>query len=346
MAKDKETIDLSKLAKILVAKKRRFYIVWGITFIVSTFIIFSVPRYYSSSVKLAPEMDNSMASGTLGSLASSFGFDLADFQTSDAISPLLYPDLMTDNGFVTSLFPTQVVSSDLQIDTTYYAYLKNYQKIPWWSKITAFVMKLLKGSSSSSSTSGELDPYYLSKIDNDIANAIRANITFNVDKKTGVITITTKAQDPLICKTLADTTQMHLQKYITEYRTKKARIDAEYYSLLTSQAKDEYNKARLAYSSYTDANQNAVLQSVASKIGDLENDMQLKFNNYTAYNAQLQAAYAKIQERTPAFTILKGAEVPTRPAGPKRMIFVIAMMFLATFVTGVITSRHYLIHFL
>jgi hypothetical protein len=42
----------------------------------------------------------------------------------------------------------------------------------------------------------------------------------------------------------------------------------------------------------------------------------------------LEAAKAKVQDRTPAFTIIEGAAVPVKPAGPKRMIFVIGMMFL------------------
>ena len=46
-------------------------------------------------------------------------------------------------------------------------------------------------------------------------------------------------------------------------------------------------------------------------------------------NNQLQAAKAKIQERTPAFTMLQNASVPTKPEGPKRMIFVLVMTFLA-----------------
>jgi uncharacterized protein involved in exopolysaccharide biosynthesis len=52
-------------------------------------------------------------------------------------------------------------------------------------------------------------------------------------------------------------------------------------------------------------------------------------------NTQLQAAIAKIQERTPAFTVIKGAEVPIKPSGPKRMIFVLGMLFL-TFLATVI----------
>ena len=72
-----------------------------------------------------------------------------------------------------------------------------------------------------------------------------------------------------------------------------------------------------------------VLESYRAKQTDLENDMQLKYNTYTTLMTQYQMAKAKVQERTPAFTLLKGAAVPIKPAGPKRMLFVAGMCLLA-----------------
>ena len=72
-----------------------------------------------------------------------------------------------------------------------------------------------------------------------------------------------------------------------------------------------------------------VLESYRAKQNDLENDMQLKYNTYTTLMTQYQMAKAKVQERTPAFTLLKGAAVPIKPAGPKRMLFVAGMCLLA-----------------
>jgi uncharacterized protein involved in exopolysaccharide biosynthesis len=119
-----------------------------------------------------------------------------------------------------------------------------------------------------------------------------------------------------------------LQVFITNYRTQKARHDVEYYKSLTAKTKADYEKARRLYGSYSDANMDLVLESVRSKQNDLENDMQLKFNAYTAMVTQLQAAEAKLRERTPAFTMLQGASVPIKPAKPRRMIFVLAITML------------------
>ena len=134
-----------------------------------------------------------------------------------------------------------------------------------------------------------------------------------------------------------------LQDFITEYRTNKARTDLEYYRKLRDEAKLNYEKARRLYGSYADANSEVVLESYRAKQNDLENDMQLKYNNYTAMVTQYQAAKAKVQERTPAFTMLKGANVPIRPAGPKRMLFVVAMLLLATIAISIYAIKDIII---
>jgi capsule polysaccharide export protein KpsE/RkpR len=271
--------------------------------------------------------------GALGNLAQSFGIDLNNMSSGDAISPLLYPDLMGDNGFVARLFNIRIKTADDSLHTTYYDYLDKHQKKSPWEKPVNWVMSLIpkdepvgggKGSS-------EFDPYHMSKHDTDIAGAIRSCINITVDKQTAVITISVKAQDPLVCKTLADSVRTHLQEFITEYRTKKALVDLEYYQKLAADAKADYEKARRLYGSYADANTDLVLESFRAKQEDLENDMQLKYNTYTMMSSQLQNARAKVQERTPAFTTVVGASVPVKPSEPKRMLFVLGMMFLTFF---------------
>lgn len=309
--------------KKIWAKKRLFYRTLPIAFLLACIYIFSLPRFYTSDTKLAPEMENSLGNGSLSSIASSLGFDIGEMQTTDAITPLLYPDLMEDNGFITSLFNIKVKSKNGDINTSYYNYLANLQKKPWWKAIFSFHKEEYNAK--------VIDAYNLTKKDDDIATDIREKISLHVNSKSGVISITVQDQDPFICKSMADSVRDKLQAYITNYRTNKARTDYEYYKRLTLDAKQEYEKTRRQYSSMADASTHISLKSVELKMEDLENDMQLKFNTYSNLNNQLQAAKAKVQERTPAFTILKGAAVPVKPAGPKRMIFV-AVITLLTFI--------------
>lgn len=338
--KELEVIDLRQVFSKIWQRKMLFVKVLPIVFILSCLYIICIPRTYTTNTKMAPELDNPMSGGTLGDIASSLGFNIGDMQTSDAITPLLYPDLMEDNKFVCDLFNIKVVSKDGEIKTTYYEYLKKYQKHPWWNKMTAPIKQFFAPKEDSIvNKNKQFNPYLLSKKDDAIVEAIRNNITLNIDKKTGVISINTKAQDPLICKTLADSVRTKLQAFITEYRTSKARTDLEYYRKLMEEAKASYERARRLYGSYADANNEVILESYRAKQNDLENDMQLKYNNYTAMVTQYQAAKAKVQERTPAFTMIKGASVPIKPSGPKRMLFVLGMTILAFFTTAFYVVR-------
>lgn len=196
--------------------------------------------------------------------------------------------------------------------------------MPWWSlkneKKSAKIDLLLYRYKNR-----KINPYMLSKEEEDVFESIRSNLSLKVDHKNGVITITAIDQSPYVCKLLCEHVRQKLQDFITKYRTNKARRDYLYYSRLTVDAKAKYEKARKIYGSYADANSDVMLESYISKRNDLENDMQLKYNSYTSLLAQQEAAQAKIQERTPAFTILKGAELPTKPFAPKRMMFVFIM---------------------
>ncbi len=323
-------IDLVQIFKKVSARKRLFLITLPVAFVLSSLYIICIPRYYITDIKLAPEVENPMSGGTLGSIASTFGFDLSAMQSTDAISPMLYPDLMEDNGFVTKFFDFKVESADGEIKANYHDYLLYHQQHPWWAYVTQWLRDLMpkKKEQTVVSGDGQFNPYVLPKTEDDVVEAIKSKITLDVDKKTGVITATIKDQDRLICKTIADSVRSQLQAFITDYRTNKARVDLEYYKKLAAEAKHDYERARQLYGSYSDANTDVVLQSFRSKQDDLENDMQLKFNTYSVLSTQLQQAKAKVQERTPAFTLLKGANVPIKPAGPKRMLFVLGMLFL------------------
>lgn len=344
--KEKEIIDLRVIFSKIWAKKKIYYIVLPIVFILSCAYIFCIPRTYTSSLSLAPEMNNSSnLGGTIGSLASSFGIDLGSMETTDAINPMLYPDLMEDNGFVVGLFDIKVATADGSVKCSFFDYLTKHQEYPFWAKGISSLKKLFAKEEEEVKVKGgaKRDPYMLSKKQDDVASAIRKGISISIDKKTAVITISTEAQDPLVCKTLADSVKERLQVFITNYRTSKARVDEQYYKTLASEAKSEYERARQLYGSYADANTDVILTSMRAKQEDLENDMQLKYNAYTAMMTQYQAAKAKVQERTPAFTIVKGAAVPIKATGPKRMIFVLGMCFLVIILLSIYSIRDLII---
>lgn len=337
----RKVIDLGMIASRLWEKRKVFFKIWPVVFVLSCIWIFPEPRFYTCDVSLAPEAsDASLSGGGLSSIASSFGINIGSMNNQDAIYPMLYPDLFESPEFVVSLFDINVKSDDGEVDTDYYTYLKTHTKknalkkpfndaIRWVKSL--FVTK--KGSAAGEPS--KVNPFRMSEDDYSIYTHVKDNVQCAHDKKTDVISITVVDQDPLVCATLADSVMHRLQDFIVMYRTSKARLDVDYYQHLVDSTRVEYEQSAAKYGRYCDSHKDPFLQGVILQREELEADMSIKLNTYTAMQTQLQAMKAKVQERTPAFTTLKSATVPIKPAGPKRMIFVAAMLFLATIATSV-----------
>ena len=300
-------------------------------------VAFSIPRIYKSSVMLAPESTGGASlSSSLSSMASLVGLSKGMMGGDDAIFPEIYPDVMQSTDFLVSLFPVKVESRDGKINCDYYTYLLKKQKISWLDIPKVHIAKWMKKfkkedmgrPKGSVSDSTEVDPFYLTMEQSDVAKCIAGNISCSVDKKTSVITIEVTDQDPLIAASLADTLMNRLQVFITDYRTKKAVRDCEYIRNLYVAAKADYTEARREYAAFCDANQDVVLQEIQSEQEEMENEMQLKYNIYTQLTEQLQMAQAKVQERTPVYTIVQNASVATKHSNKPKVLILAAFLFV------------------
>jgi len=239
-------IDFGKIWNDLRKYKRLYVKVLGITAILAVIITLSLPNYYNCTVKLSPEMSGMSSTSGLASLASSFGVDIggAMGKSTDAIFPTLYPDLMNSVDFKTSLFNVTVTieGKDGEKDRTmlYYDYLRDEQKKPWWTAALEGGFKLFGEKKEDT----KINPFRLTKEQYGIVKFLDSRVSCAVDKKTMVISINVTDQDPVICANMADTVKNRLQKFITDYRTNKARVDLEYNKKIYQETKVRYEKAR------------------------------------------------------------------------------------------------------
>ena len=337
MEDQEPSIDYGKLLKDMLKYKKLYYKVLGLTFVIASIIALSIPNYFKCTVTLSPEMSGSKSSGGLAALASSFGVNLkgALGNSTEALFPTLYPDLMNSTEFKSGLFTIPVtiegdsVKGTVDRTMTYYDYLKDEWKLPWWSAAIRGTVKWLVSLFKEEKESTDIDPFRLTKEQTEIVKTIDKNIVCDVDKKTMVISIEVTDQDPVICATMADSIKMRLQKAITDYRTSKARVDLEYNKKMYAEAKERYEKASDAYVRYADGNQKVFLENVRQKISKLEDEMQLQRTIYRQLAGQVQQAEMQVQEATPAFTTLQNATVPIKKDGPKRKNIVLVFLFLA-----------------
>lgn len=330
---EESSIDFAKIFKDLLKHKMLYVKVLPVAFVLAAIYALAQPNYYNCTVKLSPEMSGSKSTSGLASLASSFGVNLGTTGVgTEALFPTLYPDLMNSVDFKTSLFHVPVTiegdkeAGEADRTMSYYDYLTKEQKTTWWSAGIKAALSIFKSDEEKVET---LDPFRLTKKQSEVVKTIDKKVVCDVDKKTMVITISVTDQNPVIAATMADTVKTRLQKFITDYRTSKVRVDLEYSKKICAETKARYEKARQLYAEFMDANNDIILATVRQKQTDLENEMQLQYNAYQQVAAQLLAAEAKVQEETPAFTTLQSATVPVLKAGPKRAQMCIIFVFLA-----------------
>ena len=322
--KSEASIDFGAIGAAIKKNKKLYYKTLGVALVLAVIIGFSLPKTYNCKILLAPETGGGNSNlGGLATLASSFGVNIgAGSQGGDAIKPDVYPDLMKSVDFKTSLFPIKVKRKEDKKTMSYYDYLKYEWKEPWWKDW--FGLRAPKPQKDTLVNTFELTGEQAR-----IAGLAIKNVECKIDKKSNLISIDVTAQDPYVAAQLADSVKNRLQDFLTAYRTKKARYDLEYALKLNKQAKKDYERARLLYSEYVDANQEMFLLSAQQKQNDLENEMQLQYNNFTATSAQVLAAKAKVQETTPSFTTIQSATVPLGPSGPNKTLIMFVCLFLA-----------------
>ena len=342
---DKEALDIKLLIAKLWQSKSLYIKTLPVILVVAALWIFVQPRYYKCTIQLAPETANESAMGGLSSIASSFGVNLGAINSVDAIYPMIYPNVVSSSDFLVNLFNIEIETIDGEVKTTYYKYLKEHQKVSIWSVPFIAIRKAIKNILPSNNVQnpnkkeGVFDAFWLSTDDNVILGKISENVKCEVDQEFQIVSITVTDQDRLVCATIADSVMVRLQKYITEYRTSKYKNDLTYYTKLTEEARLQYDKACEDYSKYADSHLNVAMKRASTNIMKLENRMQQAYTTYNAFLMQMQTASAKVQEKTPAFTIIQGASVPEKPAGPKRMLFCLGMMVLTVIVISVYILR-------
>ena len=222
---ESSSIDFGKILKDLKKHRKLYYKVLPIAFVIAVIYTLSLPNYYLCTVKLSPEMSGRRNS-SMSQLAAAFGmtgsarmnFD----EATEALFPTVYPELMNSVAFRTTLFPVKVHRVKSKKIMTYFDYLEQDQRAPWWTSIKSGVMnvimypfKALFGDDEKQVVDDDkVNPFRLTKKQMAIAKSIDKRIVCDVDKKSMIITINVIDQDPLIAATMADSAQVRLQDFI------------------------------------------------------------------------------------------------------------------------------------
>ena len=329
------SIDWMGILKKLLKRWKFIFLVTFIFSVLGVFAALTMTRKYEVTMTLAPELQN-RTSSSMSALASMLGGSAAMMNsTPDALNITLFPEISESTPFLCSFFNmpvTRYVTPEKALEgvtvdtTTLYTHLQGRDKPVSEKKLQRRAQSDAKYLYNDSI----LDPLQLTPRQYKALKTMRKCVNTTMDNKTGVTTIVVTMDDPMIAKQLADSVCTRLQDFVTEYRTKKATADYNYYVEMANDAHAKLVKAQAAYAARVDYDRSVILQSVSSARQRLQDEANLANQLYTQMAQQREMAKAKIQEVKPVYAVVQPAYVPNRPANSRAKVCII-WIFLGFF---------------
>lgn len=324
-----EGIDVMALFAALW-KKRAMIIRWCVAgMLVGLVVGFSVPKRYKAKAVFTPETQQRIGAG-VSSIASMMGVSLDN--SMDAIDVEMYPQVVASTPFLFNLLDMQVQTRNGELTTDLTDYILNHQKKAWWSHVIGAPFKLIGLMMPDKETEADTTEIQMTNLPKEERIAMKylaKNIHVLVDKKTGMTSMSIEMQDPYVAAAVMEAVLENLKKYVSDYRTSKARQDVENLALICEERKQDYYEAQRAYARYTDANKNVVLNSTKAEAQRLQQEMNLAYQVYSQVATQLEGARIKVQQDKPVFAVLEPVTVPYKKCAPSKSKILILFTFLA-----------------
>ena len=351
-----DEIDLIALVKTLwngrklIIKTVLVFMLFGLTI-----AIFSDKEYTASST-MVPQLSSSKSKmGGLSSLAAMAGFNLNMNMESNELSPYIYPQIVQSVPFQLELMEAPFNFEGIDHPISIYEYYINYAKPNVISLISKYTIGLpfviinaLKPDKPEvtpaiASDSLLYSPIALTESQELIRKMLSKRVTLETNDKDGYVLLNAIAYDPKLAAQVAHKAQTLLQKYITEFKIKKATAQLNFINERYAEKKKEFQKAQSNLAIFVDRNKNVTSAVARTEQDRLQNEYRLAFEVYSQLAQQLEQAQIQVKEDTPVFSIVKPVTVPLERSKPNRPMILIIWTFLGGIIgVGWIFAKHFL----
>lgn len=333
-----DEIDLLALAKT-VWNSRKLIIKTTIAGGILGLIVALVsPKEYTATTTIVPQTSSSNKLGGLSSLAAMAGFNMDNLgNQTEALSPLVYPQIVSSAPFLLDLMNAQYTFSDVSHPVSLYEYYTDIAKPGVLSLVKKYTLGLpgviisaLKGEQKELLNPGEKQtgPIQLSSKQNDIKNMLDDQVTVTLDSKQGFITLETSFPEALLSAQVADQACKLLQKYIIEFKIQKASSKLDFIEGRYQEKKKDFEKAQQNLARYRDQNKNVSSMIARTEEDRLQGEFSIALNVYNELAKQLEQTKIQVKEETPTFSVVQPAVVPIRKSKPNRPMILFISLFL------------------
>jgi len=308
------------------------------------FVAILIPNEFSASSTMVPQISDpkSKLAGLSGGLsglsglAAMAGINL-NTATGSELSPRTYASIISSVPFQLELMKTPLNFEKLDSAVTLYDY---YIKIKYANPFIKYtvglphlIMKTIKGEKKNKFNTLETKPLYqLTEKQIEVQKIIEEKVGIFVNDKDTYVSIVCSLPEAYAAAQLTRNAQELLQRYITEFKIEKAKVDQEFIQQRYDEAKKNYQDAQRQLASFRDRNKFMATSIAKTEEERLNGEYTLVTGVYSELAKKLEQAKIQVKEETPVFTIIKPVSVPIEKSSPNRPLILAISAFIGLIV--------------
>jgi uncharacterized protein involved in exopolysaccharide biosynthesis len=332
-----DEIDLLALAKTLWEGRKTILKFIGAGIILGLVFALLSPKEYTASSTMVPQVSSSSSKlGGLSSLAAMAEFNLGNTSTADALSPMIYPQIMQSIPFQLELMNSKFDCPDVDHPISLFEYYTEYQKagVPGTIKkytlgLPFVLLKAIKGQPEPIALGDSGSKLITLTQDQDnVRKTLSEQLSLDVNDKDGYITLSANFSDPLLAAQVAQKAQSMLQEYITKYKLEKAADQLRFIQARYEEKKAEFEEAQHQLALFRDRNKNVSSALALTEQEQLQSQYNLAYSVYSELAKQVETAQIQVKEDTPILTVIEPVRVPIEKSKPNRPLILLIWIFL------------------
>jgi len=312
--------------------------------------IFSTNEYVATTIMVPSGNDATSKLGSLaglGGLAAMAGINLNSAASSD-LSPIVYPQIIASLPYQLELMQTPLKFIKINEPVTFFDYYSEIKKpnpiIKYTLGLPGVVLKAFKDNETEKAILGKKnEPIELNRKQQEVRLILTDLISLEVNTKDGIITLSTIMPEAHAAAQLGQRAQELLQKYITEFKIKKAKSNLDFIQQRYDETAQKSETAQQALASFRDRNKNMSLATAKTEEERLSSQYNLIYGIFSELAKQLEQAKIQVKQDTPVFTIIEPISVPTKKSKPNRPVILIIWFIIGVVAgTGIVYGKEFL----
>ena len=339
---DEEEQAISLLDLVLTLVRGRKTIGWtiGIFLVLGLCIAIFSPTKYTATAKVIRE-SASQEVGGLSGLAALRGFGINIGGGASGLTEENYPEILRSRELLLAVVNSPFYFNDLDTSMSLVDYQTRHPGLPKilikslravTIDLPGNILRWIQGVDSVAAVpKGVSGMVGLTWDEYESIKFLNSIFSVDVDRTSGMMTISTTTRDPLLSAQIVVTLIHNLRLRVQDLYTEKARENLEFIQARFNEVRVDLEEAEGDLARFLDANQNPQTARLRFEVERLQRQVDVKTDLYRELQTQMMQAEIELQHEQPVITVVEAPVPPLEKSAPKRKLIVVLSLMLGLF---------------